>query len=411
TDAEPGRLRRRGSLRRQTAIPDDPFTAVLEQRAEEFEAELVRNPIEPSPPDPEIMHRVRMFAANHPGTCIVRYFPDGKWISAFVVRGQSLDVVRCGRAETIARLAAAMPTDRAPGRREAKAMWTHTLRAIWPYVGADDLAHLVVVPTDDMFTIPLQLAHVDEDRMRPLGAVVPLSFSVSATAFVSRARHLLRHQAVDDHDDLAAVVLPDTTVTGDELIGNGWKADRIVIAGTPPPGLPGDATVHPGTWEGMARLAECKPEFFVYAGHGNIVKGSELGPYLWLDNDIITQFDVALRVRLPRNKLTVIGACLAGQGAQSGGGEVAGFLRSLMAAGAGAIALPLWSVVDGEIVRTIRALLSASRRAAGNGGGIFDVVGALHSHYVDANGTPSFRDRRLSADVVRAETMPLALYL
>lgn len=412
-----GPHRRRGRLERRQTSLTDPMTAVLAERAEEFETALVRNPVEAAPHDAEVAHRLRMFAANHPGLCMIRYFPRGAGIAAFVMRGRSVDVVDCASAAEITALARVMPIKHAPSATDAADMWRCLLEKAWPLVmgRGDKPDHLVIVPTDDVFAIPLHLTSVNGDMNRPLGVEVALSFSVSATAFVTRSRHMLRYQIADDADDLAAVVLRDNQVSGDELFDNGWNPERITLAGDPPALLrcgKGGATVHEGNWEGVRALAATLPEFFVYAGHGDYITGrSELGPYLWLRNSIITQYDVALRLRLPRNKLTILGACLAGQGAEVGGGEVAGFLRSLMAAGAGAIALPLWSVADGEVVRTTRSMLATSRRASRTADGIFDVVGALHDHYVRARGAPLIVDDALGDDVSRAETMPFALYL
>ncbi len=99
-------------------------------------------------------------------------------------------------------------------------------------------------------------------------------------------------------------------------------------------------------WTGLAKLAEAKPEFFLYVGHGNLSPGyEELGPFLQMragdgGTERLTSYDIALRVRLPRNRLTILGACLAGQGAQTAGGDVVGFLRGFMAAAIGSFGQP-----------------------------------------------------------------------
>lgn len=410
---------RRGGMRRLTGRAINPLTKVLARRAEEFEAAFIRQPLDVAPHDPEITHKVMMFAANHPEACIVRYFVSGDSsrnrplrLSAFVIRGRSLQVTTAVPYERVTELTRALSTASAPGSELAACMWDLFLSEVWPLAlqGQTPLRHLIVVPTDDLFAIPLQLAQPAGGDAPPLGVRVPLSFSVSATAFVARGRHMLKRQVVDEDDDLAAVVLRDAGVSGEEIVDVDWRTERVTVAGDPPPGLPvgnGGATVHEGTWKGVAELTRLKPEFFVYAGHGQYVDAvAELGPVLQLRNSVVTQYDVALRLRLPRNKLTVLGACLAGQGIHAAGGEVAGFLRSLMAAGAGVIALPLWSVLDEAMVDTVRTLLRSSRRAICEGDGIFDVVESLQRHYAEVGHVWANIDAAACA-----ERMPLTLYL
>jgi hypothetical protein len=229
---------------------------------------------------------------------------------------------------------------------------------------------------------------------------------VSATAFVARGRHLLKRQPVAPDDDLAAVVVADPNgVSGDEICGTGWAPEHMIVVGDRPAGLDGVTEYHEADLDGITAISARKPEFFVYAGHGDFLPTyRELGPFLELKDNFLTQYDVALRLRLPRNRLTVLGACLAGQGAQTAGGDVVGFLRSLIAAGSGAVAVPLWSVLDAAMVDTVRTLLAASRAALARPDPVFDVVETLHRHYreVASTGAP-FQ--------LVAEQMPLSLYL
>jgi CHAT domain len=407
--------RRRSGMRRVSRTAEDRIIEVMGRRAQEFEAEFLRSPLEVAPHDQEISHKVTMFAANHPETGVVRYFVEDDAegdarLSAFVIRGRSLEVWHGPELAQVSALASSLSTDRAPTLDQSVAMWELLLAEVWGMLQKGDaVRHLVLVPTDDVFSLPLHVARQSTDTP-PLGAWVPMSYSVSATAFLTRGRHMLKRQAVDESDDLAAIVLSDDDVSGNEIAIADWNARRVVIAGEPPDALGFDVppeNLHTATWEGVARLTEAKPEFFVYAGHGQYVGAhAELGPFLRLRNSVVTQFDVALRLRLPRNKLAVLGACVAGQGASAGGGEVAGFLRSLMAAGAGAIALPLWSVLDESIVKTIGGLLKASRTACRPPrDGVFDVVEALHALYAE-------EARRHQDDPGGlAEAMPVALYL
>lgn len=415
-------IRPRGSSerRRGTAAPvgrkaDRRVADVMAERAEEFEAVLQRNPLEIAPHDAEIAHRVMMMAANDPRTAFVRYVVTGRGdpddpqrLSAFVARGQELAFVPGPLRSDVIKLAEALPITRAPNRLEADRLWQLLVDEAWTaHLGrGGDLDHLVVVPTDEVFALPLHAACSRANGARPLGVEVAVTYSVSATAYVSRGRHLLRRMAVDTQDDLAVVVgadPDDSSVSGGEIAAAGWPAARTSILGAAPVGIPAGVDVREVSWARMREIEERKPEFFVYLGHGGYLsQHAELGPYLMLPGDVMTQFDVALRLRLPRNKLTVLGACVAAQGMAAGGGEVAGFVRSLMAAGAGAIALPLWSATDASLVHTVGSLLRASRNAA-EGTGLFDVVDALRM-INEAAWTRASASKRF-------EALPLALYL
>jgi CHAT domain len=259
----------------------------------------------------------------------------------------------------------------------------------------------VIIAAEDVFAIPVHVACPAGESV-PLAARVPLSQSVSATAFVDRGRHLLRRQPVDAGDNLAAIVVAERGVSGGEIADTGWRPEQMMVAGDLPAGVPPTVPRCQADFAGLAEISRIRPEFFVYAGHGNFHPSfRELGPYLELRRGILTQYDVAMRLRLPRNKLTILGACLAGQGAQTAGGEVVGFLRALMAAGAGAIGVPLWSVLDSSMVRTVRELLAASRRSLRQP---FDVVRTLHEHYAALAAESDDLDDLL-------EKMPITLYL
>jgi tetratricopeptide (TPR) repeat protein len=403
-----GRRGRRRAAVRRVDTTDEDLIAQLGARETEFEEQFLRQPLEASPHDPEIAHRLRMYTVNHPGTCVVRYVAHGPGtpdqLGAFVFRdGNPMKYVPVAAYADVRTLAAAVPLDEAPSPEIAARIWAVLIEPIWPEIdpAGDPDPHLVLIPTDDLFAIPIHVACRAGERV-PLGARVPLSQSVSATAFVGRGRHLLRRQPVDADDNLAAIVVAERGVSGREIVDAGWPPEHIMVAGDLPAGLPASVRRCHADFAGLAEISGIKPEFFVYAGHGNFHPSfRDLGPYLELRRGILTQYDVALRLRLPRNKLTILGACLAGQGAQTAGGDVVGFLRSLIAAGAGAVGVPLWSVLDSAMVRTVRALLAASRASLAQP---FDVVRTLHEHYAELAAEPD--DLR---DLL--ERMPISLYL
>jgi hypothetical protein len=163
-------------------------------------------------------------------------------------------------------------------------------------------------------------------------------------------------------------------------------------------------------WEGLRELADRKPEFLVYAGHGHRA-GAEEPTLAFTGSDrrptVLTTYDVAMRIRLPRNRMTVIGACLAGQGAPLGGGDVGGFLRAFMAAGAGVMGIPLWSILDDRTVSTVSTLLRASRGAADRGA-FYNAPAVLRRHYEQVH--TRLRSGRSEPDTY-ADSFPMALYL
>ncbi|MFF7213737.1 CHAT domain-containing protein [Streptomyces sp. NPDC008238] len=399
---------------------------VLADREREYEERFLDAPLASVPHDEDIAHRLVQYTLNHPGSCVVRYFryaaPDGVTGGGGAV-SDSLGILVCrdGRLttvpgipyESVAELAELVWADvsdpEAPWPSEAtcRRVWDLLVAPVWDRVeDGGTTTHLTLIPTDHVFAVPLHVA-VGPGDTRPLAARVPLSHSVSVAAFVTQGRHLLKRQLVERDDDLAALLSTDSDASGRELVGTGWDRDHVVVAGHPPEGLEYGGPAHGADWDGLGALAAVEPEFFVYAGHGTYLDGPEAsGPLLHLgDQDVLTQFDLALRVNLPRNKLSVLGACVAGQGMRSDGGDVLGFMRSLIISGAGAVCLPLWYVLDIAMVETVRALLRKSRRALGDADSApFDVVQALHEHYLDVlDDYPNLAGR--------IQHTPLALYL
>jgi hypothetical protein len=385
--------------------------AILMEREREFEQQFLTRPLQAAPHDEEIARRATMFVANHPGTRFIRYFTRG-WlggepeeIGAFVI-GESISApVEIGPFAQSKDLVTQLLSADGPSAALCQAIWETLLAPVWPELG-EGVQHLIVVPTDDLFAVPFHIAAANpgDAGALPLAARVPLSQTVSLTGFLTRGRNLLQRQRTSEDDNLAAVVIEDG-IEASEIVGTGWDMDRVHVAGDIPDGLEAGYHQYPADWSGLRAVTACRPEFFVYAGHGNYVKGfGELGPYLQLRTadgrpERLTSYDVALRLRLPRNVLTIIGACLAGQGASTAGGDVSGFLRSFMAAGAGSLGLPLWPVDDQYMADTSRYLLRASRPPAGRATAIFNVVQTLHEHYQEIARTANWWDRT-----------PLALY-
>ncbi|MDI2129428.1 CHAT domain-containing protein [Yinghuangia seranimata] len=422
---------RRGPME---SIPEDREQQIREElsaRESDYEAYFVDHPIPAIDHDEDIAHRLVQYTLNNPGSCVARYFRYADPSDQRACIGTLL--CRDGRLRLLEPLPYAEVTDlvervsadladksrRAPGEDTCRAIWNLLVEPVWAAAGRGaDLSHLTLIPTDHVFAIPLHVA-LEPGRNEPLAARVPLSHSVSVGMFIGRQRHLLKRQLVEKDDVLGALLVTDAKATGQEILANGWSAENVAVTGkvrqgraTPAGGErdPDPARIRDQWelgWDGIARLSAREPAFFVYAGHGYYLRSRDVHePLLRVGKtDVLTQFDLALRFRLPRNKLAIFGACVAGQGIGSPGGDVGGFMRSLIAAGAGAVAVPLWYVSDAAMVQTGRALLSGSRQCVGpDGAGSFDIVETLHAHYQQV-----MRDR---ADVTsRINRLPLALYL
>ncbi|MGV9559462.1 CHAT domain-containing protein [Streptomyces sp. NPDC003522] len=427
---EAGRGRRLPALRAHTLDPETlrEMREMLVERAQQYEDHFLHHPLTSATHDEDIAHQLVQYTLNHQGSCVVRYFRFGT--SDVPLDGEetpapdSLGIMVCrnGVLTLLPSVPYAEVTDLAqqvsrdihdedlplPRAETCRRVWDLLVGPVWESADrGGPLTHLTLIPTDHIFAIPLHVATEPGDD-RPLAARVPLSHSVSIAAFVTRGRHLLKKQLMEDDDDLAALLSTDDEATGEEIVEADWRADHVHVAGKVPAALVDEvAGEFAADWDGLEQLVAVKPEFFVYAGHGLYLDEPEAsGPLIHLgDTDMLSQFDLALRVSLPRNKLTVLGACLAGQGMRSDGGDVLGFMRSLIISGAGAIGVPLWSVDNSAMVSTVGALLRGSREALGSSStGVFDVVQVLHDHYRESMET-------FTSVEARVDRLPLALYL
>ncbi len=362
-----------------------------------------------------------------PGTCVVRYFehgdPQRPELGALVyekgrrprlVEGLDAHAIR-GMAERLAQRGAperGAPERRAPDRATAAALWEFL---VTPLGDVWDAEHLVIIPAGPIFQLPL---HVAYDGKTLLGARVALSFSVSATAFLTGRRHLLRWQPIDADDDLCALIphYADKPLSAED-VNVPWPKERFYIAGARPHGLDRSRFkyVGKGNLEGLQKLASVHPELFVYVGHGRVDDGGEpllqleagglATPYALLTPYLLPGEGLRTRsARLVRNKWTILSGCVTGQQADLAGGEVAGFVRAFTAVGAGALVLALWPVLSTAAADTTRALLSSALEACREERAV-DIVGELRDHYAG-------QQEQSKSDVdAWIERCPFAVYL
>jgi CHAT domain-containing protein len=234
-------------------------------------------------------------------------------------------------------------------------------------------SELVIIPTGRLFELPLHVAWLAKER-GPLAAFFPLVFAVSVNSLLRDARFLLRRQFVAANDDLCAMIVGDRNDDfGHEIADLEWPQEHFFVAGTRPSGKlfahrywQPNRDSNPATWEAFQALCATQPEFLVYSGHGHYgEKRQDLPVLLELrtadsKDDCLSELDIAAKVQLRRNKLTVISACVAGLGVSRHEGEVAGFVRGFMAAGCGLLGLALWPVLVKEIEKSTNALLRSA---------------------------------------------------
>jgi tetratricopeptide (TPR) repeat protein len=417
TDARRGAELRRG--RRDDALSAGQVKEI-EARLEAYERTSLDAPVATTAINPEIAHELRLFTASarDPRQVIVRYFFEGEAEGARRLRAY---VAREGRSyitgpldvAPVLREAASWTSACGPSPRFAGILFEKLLRPLWAHL--EGPGRLVIIPTDELLGLPLHVAIGRETDHHPLAAVKPICFSVSAAAYVERRRHMRARFPVEPDDDLFVFMEAEADtkagvgVSGHEIVGLPWPKEHLYLHGRPPEALDAGAYTRVTASSGpeaidqlVEQLAEVRPELFLYASHGQLdAEHERFGPMLKLGDTQLTQFDVARKVRLPRNKIAVLAACVTGRGASAAGGEVAGFLRALMAAGAGAIGLTLWSVIDHEIVQVVGGLLR--RIADAKGKEPFDVVEELHALYAKA---PRYRQPDQTI-----ESCPLAIYL
>lgn len=415
--------RRRPALTRFTDEQLARYEREGKASVDSFREAMLANPVKVRPHDAEITSNVRKYTRQHRDKAIVRFFfrqdrsSSEKTLGAFVVhQGQIRLVSRLNwervKADT-EQMLDVEPSTRPfviPTADYCQRLWQDLFQPIWSTLSCSDdkLRELVIIPQDELFRVPLHVA-MDPCENLPLCVRVPLVFSVSATAYLTQQRNSKRSFPVTESDTLCFLAeVDDEGVSAGEVVGIQWPSQHFYLCGDAPVGTPpfqriGNARI---TRASFRSIAERQPDFFVIATHGAYhPRLRAVGPALTFHkSDLrVFQFDIARHVKLPGNKLTVLAACVTGQGADLAGGEVHGFVRAFMAAGCGALGVTLWSVDDEFVSNTVRHLLNESRRAARMGRD-FDVAMALHEYYG--------QNVQMESDLnKRVDRCPLAIYL
>ena len=376
-----------------TRLDEDKRTAdILYKERNRFEERSLTTPLSPVPPDRDIAARVRKYTLANQKTIVVRYHlsidsnHDILEAKAFVFsKGDMHHVVLDHKGITTLHTelqkqecplgpARTVP---APNISNAEKIYVLLIAPVFKKAkvnhskDADDT--VVFIPSGFLFEIPLHCAWIAEENL-PLAALCNVTMAFSATALIARGRILNTDIKVTEEDDLCALVSPGRTPNiGVEIGDIEWNKERFYVAA--PDSMFNEikrrcgkspTKIGIGRLSSLEKIKEIGPEFFIFSGHGQILKQyEELGPYLCLENgDIASQFTLSDSRWLVDNKLTVLAACVTGRGIDAGGGEVAGLLRALAAAGSSAIMLSLWQVLNSHTAACIRELFSYAQKHA-----------------------------------------------
>lgn len=361
---EDGRNRRASSPPGQQQRIIDAVTA---QRDRE-ETHWLGNPIPTQGIDPEVAHHCRQFSVDRfgqaAGPVLIRYFQrlgGDYWAIAFF-RGATFGPFRLldklEHTEFLAQLL--QSADSAPKEYHCREIWSIFLEPILAELFGDridQLERLVIVPCGELFSIPLHVAAVPgkwtaTGKSMPLCHWKPISFSVSLASHVLRNRAAFRSCVHQPGDELLVLFAGEA----------GFRQRSAgVLKSTESWGQQG-VTFEPAGAEAVRSLIRRKPEFLVLQCHGEILGDPQAGSVLHLHDGVLSTFGIATRQWLPRNKLTILGACVSGRpvpyaDARSSGSndtasaavEIAGFIRGFIAAGCGALLVTNWKVLQSEL--------------------------------------------------------------
>ena len=334
--------------------------AVADQRNLE-EEHWLGNPVPAQSIDPEISHLCRQFSAERfstarGGPLLIRFFQREKgayWGVAYF-RGSTFGPVHLADKVSKA-LSDRVAQNDWPRGYDCQEIWDVYFEPILSQAGlprdVEMLDRLVIVPCGELFSLPLHVALVPPawtgtPEPRLLGEFRPLCFCVSLASHLLRNRAEFRSCLRQQDDDLMVLFAGEAgfreeiegVVSATKVWQNGHVLDR---AGA----------------EAVASAVDAKPEFFVLQCHGSILGNPLAGSVLELHGGVLSNFGIATRVWLPRNKLTILGACLSGRpvpfgsanDAISPAGEIAGFIRGFIAAGCGALLVTNWSVRQSDL--------------------------------------------------------------
>lgn len=412
---------------RTTSRTEDSFRRAVQDaclRAARADEEFLSDPINAKPRDVAIFQKIQALALQDPTLCIVRYFSAGhvknkpKDLYAWVFHGTWTRRVSFGTWACLKDNSNLELPIKEEGNKKYSVPDPDYCAKIWKFLiepwisewrqhvsqrpsnggiaensnndqeqmqqGTDVPRRILLIPTDELFAVPLHVALeklvnkeeavITSGETQPLAMRAEVFYSASAAVYLDRG-NFLRKQVVKSSDDLWAHTGPDILIHGQDceaspnFLENVVKWDKTKLY----------TTGENGNFEQIvAKAKELNPEFVVLACHGETGLLNFLAPNISTLADL-SPLDVALRLRLDRNKLTMVNACLSGFGANAGA-EIDGFLRAFVAAGVGVLTLTLWHVRSDSCTAATKYLLEEAIAAAGTGVA-FDCVEIMKRYY------------------------------
>jgi hypothetical protein len=379
----------------------DQVKEAIEASIGRFDEHCLAQPIDTCEQDPEIWGKLNDYAQDKQHA-VVRFFEidKGKYV-AFVFGGGGgapRFVPDLDATETLAAFETLLETHQSRPKKTGndafdlpeEAKWQKQCAArltdlaaligaklVQPVMAFVDgsAAHLCFIPSHELFRLPLHLGlEKPEDPRSCIGLRLPCYYATGGAALVRLDRHRRLNATRGPRDVLGVIGTRNLDENGSEYIAFGaeamkanWNPAATFVVGPASIASGNHGTrLGPATFDGVRKLLEKKPQVLLFSGHGDFAAfNQETHAYLHLDDGaIITPYDLA-GLHLKRNHLVVLSACLSGQGTNKGGGEVSGFLRGVMAAGAGAVAVTTWPIKDRVARGTNRRILEELRPAPG----------------------------------------------
>lgn len=246
-------------------------------------------------------------------------------------------------------------------------------------------ATIVLIPSQELFGLPLHLATVAwDDGQRPLAAARPVAYCTSGQTLLLRHPRGLPLAYSPPGDVLCSLLAPDKSghlELGREILEANWAREAHFLSG-PAAALEKTSATPAGDGDpaSLAELVARDPTLLYIAAHGAVFENvRDATPYLDFPchRAILTPYDLSRLPAMRRNQLTILASCLSGAAASKCGSEISGFVRGLMAAGAGALMLTGWRVWDEFTTYVAGRMLATFRDSDGR----FSLIDALHQIY------------------------------
>ena len=210
----------------------------------------------------------------------------------------------------------------------SRQLYLYLIQPIASFIKSD---HLVIVPQEELASIPFQALQNPEDG-KYLGERFNISYAPSATVLAT-----LERKSNLKNGRLLAIADPEIHDAGDEVrsIGALYPGRNKVVAQDPV------SKADIGAWVGSYNLIHLSV-------HGKFNASDPLLSYLQFraapsDAGRLTAAEM-FGLPLEKNSLVVLSACETGRAEATHAGEVLGMVRSLLYAGAGNLVLSLWEV-------------------------------------------------------------------